>query len=151
MKVNILKTGGREAFYWTASLSIFWPCALCHYWKTVRWQSVAPVSFKYSWILQGGVFSCLKKIKEGRWWIHLWIKGYLGLVDLRKCILIPHKPPGSLCSPALGTPRIAMKVGLRLAEWLSRAAASRFVSNLGCLGPTPEVSRFSELLWPLPL
>lgn len=96
-------------------------------------------------------FFHVQKSKTRKLWINLWINGYLGIVDLKKCILIPHNPPGSLCSPALGTPGIAMKAGSRLAEWLSRAAASHFVSNLGCLGPSLEVSRFSELLWPLPL
>lgn len=118
-------------------------------WKTVRWQSVAPVSFKNSWILQSGFFSCLEKSKARKWCIRLWINGYLGLVNLRRCILTPHNPPASLYSLAFGTPGIAMKVGSRLADWLSRAAASHFVSNLGCLGPTLEISRFSELLWPL--
>lgn len=119
-------------------------------WKAVRWQSVAPVSFKYSWILQGRVFDVWES-KTRKLWIHLWVNGYLGLVDLRKCMLIPHNPPGSLCLPTLGTPGIAMKVGSRLIEWLSRASVLHFVSNLRCLVPNLEVSKFTELLWPLSL
>lgn len=33
-------------------------------WKTVRWQSMAPVSFKYSWILQDGVFDVWESRKR---------------------------------------------------------------------------------------
>lgn len=148
MKLDILKAGGGEAFYWTASLSAFWPCALCHCGKQSGGsQGLLLVS---STFYRVGFFHVWKS-KTQKWLIHLWINGYLGLVDLRKCILIPHNPPGSLCLPALGTPGIAVAVGSRLAEWLSRTAAWHFVSNLGCLQPNLEVSRFSELLWPLSL
>lgn len=61
-------------------------------------------------------FANVWKSKTRKWWIQLWISGYLGLVDLRKCILIPPNPSGSVCSPVLGTPDIAVKVGSRLAE-----------------------------------